>query len=128
MLRVNQVVDPHLIPILTEQLSRVGIKLALAVGDDWKPAFSALPASQHLRRHFFQGKGLFVPCQKHAKAYNVQLFAVDGEHAGGFADAHRLFSGEPPVDIARQRGEVGYILPWASPLSIAWYKWAILQR
>jgi hypothetical protein len=32
--------------------------------------------------------------------------AVDGEHAGRFADAHHLLPGQLPVDIARQRGQV----------------------
>ena len=37
----------------------------------------------------------------------VQRPAVDGEHAGGLADADGVFTGEHIVDIARQRGDVG---------------------
>jgi hypothetical protein len=32
--------------------------------------------------------------------------AVDGEHAGRFADAHHLLPGQLPVDVAGQRGQV----------------------
>ena len=40
----------------------------------------------------------------------VQLFAVDGKHARGLADAHKLLPGEPPVDIARECREEGDVL------------------
>ena len=37
----------------------------------------------------------------------VQLGRINGEHTGGLADAHHLFSGEQVVDVACQGGEEG---------------------
>ena len=39
-----------------------------------------------------------------------QCLAVDGEHAGGFADAEDIFARQQVMHIARERGDVGDVL------------------
>ena len=46
----------------------------------------------------------------HHPLVKVQLFGVDGEHAGGLADAHHLFAGELEMNVTRQSGEEGNVL------------------
>ena len=40
----------------------------------------------------------------------IHLFAVDGEHAAGLAHAQHLHTRQLPVQIARQRGQMGDVL------------------
>ena len=64
---------------------------------------------QDLRQQIAQREGLLrdeaVELFHHA-AVIVQRFAVDGEHAGGLADADGVHAGEHIVEISRQRRDV----------------------